>query len=167
LKAAGARVLGDGEPKIGVDRPVPSVSDERARIELLGEPRAPAGLMGLQGFDFDLTPDRSCEWNRGWPMGDEFRGERGGHPDYGPPGVYLRELTVDLTRHRYDRDTGEARFSLDGFASNATHSIPFHPFRSRFRGRMAWLQIEGAGPPIQFDSPFAPRQRSFPLADME
>ncbi len=155
------------EPKLGVEQSLPPASLDQQRIRLTGLHDAPAGIHGIQAFNFDLTPERSCRWNEDWPYGDDLRGEHGGHPTYGPPGYYLRELTVDLRRDTYDPETGEAEFLFNGYASNATLSLPFHPFCSRFTGRMVWLQTDATTRTVDFDSEFETGARTFPLAAME
>ncbi len=159
--------LSYGEPKLAVEQTLPPASDAQQRIRLTGQPHAPAGLHGIQAFNFDLTPESSCHWNRNWPYGDEYRGEHDGHPTYGPPGYYIRELTLDLRRDHYDRETGQSDFLFDGYASNATWSLPFHPLCSRFTGRMVWLQTDATIRTVDYDTEFDTGAREFPLADME
>jgi hypothetical protein len=159
------RLDGD-EPKIGVDEPVPPADTDETRVQLQGRPRAPMGCVGIQGFDFDLTPTRSCRWSTDWPLGDHLRGDGGSHPVYGSPGYYVRELTLDVESKHYDPSTGRAEFAFEGFASNATRSIAFHPLEARFRGRMAWFQIEGARPAVRFDSDFPTGRSEFALDEM-
>ena len=152
------------EPQIGVQQQIDPAPRDLQSIRLDGESRAPAGIWGIQGFNFDLSPDRSCDWNRDWPMGEKLRGEGGGHPKYGLPGYYIRELTLDLSQRSYDPRTGEAEFLFNGYASNSTLSIPFHPLRSHFTGQMIWLQSEATTEDRSISSEFQTGAAEFPLA---
>lgn len=154
------------EPAIAVQQPIDPAPKRLQRIRLDGKPSAPAGLYGIQAFNFELTPHTSCEWNRNWPLGDQFRGEHGEYPKCGAPGYYIRELTVDLRREHFSPATGEATFLFDGYASNSTLSIPFHRMRSEFSGSMVWLQADVTTDSISFDSEFSTGASAFALADM-
>ena len=153
------------DPKIGLQQSLAPATDDQKRIVLQGRPGAPLGCVGIQGFNFELSPVRSCRWNADWPLDDRLRGSGNEHPLYGPPGYYIRELTIDVSPHRYDPSTGRAEFMFDGFASNATRSVAFHPLCSHFRGRLAWLQLDGANPRVQFDSEFSTGRADFSLFD--
>lgn len=155
------------EPKIAVGAPLESIPDRLKRVQLDGTASAPAGFVGIQGFNFELTPSTSCRWNRDWPLGDHLRGDDRGHPEYGAPGYYLRELTVDLERERFDPDSGRAAFLFDGFASNSTFSIPFHPLNSEFSGEMVWIQAPGERRDVEFASEFPTGTALFGLDQME
>lgn len=156
-----------GEPKIGVGTPIDGIPKRLQRIEIDGTASAPRGIFGVQSFNFDLTPSRSCQWNRDWPLGDDLRGEDGGHPEYGAPGYYVRELTIDLQRERFDPKTGRGSFLFEGFASNSTFSIPFHPLHCEFSGQMVWIQADGARKPVNFAAEFPTGASEFPLEAME
>jgi len=156
-----------GEPKIAVGTPIDGIPKRLQRIEIDGTASAPPGIFGVQAFNFDLTPKRSCNWNRNWPLGDDLRGEDGGHPEYGAPGYYIRELTLALRREHFDRETGHGSFLFEGFASNTTFSIPFHPLHCEFSGRMVWIQTDSDQKPVAFTSEFPTGASEFALADME
>lgn len=153
------------EPQLAIEQAIAPAPDHQKRVVIDGAKGAPEGIVGLQSFNFDLTPSRSCSWNDDWPGGDELRGGNGGHPRYGQPGYYIRELTLAIDREAYDSSSGKASFLFDGYASNATHSIAFHPMHSRFEGRMVWLQTDGALGPHTFARDFETGRSEFSLLD--
>lgn len=157
----------DEEPKIGVEEQLPPAPERDKRLILQGTPRAPAGIWGIQAFNFALTPERDCRWIEDAPFGDDFDGPGGAHPEYGKPGFYIRELTLDLQQKAYDANSGEAAFVFDGYASNATMSIPFHCMHSAFTGRMVWLQTGGTTAPYDFSSAFETGVSDFAFSEME
>ena len=150
-------------PKIGIEQEIQAASPDQQRIRLDGEQAAPSGLYGVQGFNFELSPERYCEWNQHWAFAQDFWNRDGGHPKYGKPGYYIRELTLDLQQNRYDSRTGESEFSFNGYASNATLSVPFHPLRYHFTGRMAWIQADGTNQPFELNSEFQTGATEFAL----
>ncbi|MFB6371648.1 MAG: hypothetical protein ABEN55_00700, partial [Bradymonadaceae bacterium] len=157
----------DEEPKIGLEQTLPPAPESDKRIVLQGTPGAPSGIWGMQAFNFVLTPERTCRWTEGGPFDDELRDDNSPHSEYGDPGFYIRELTLDLDQTSYDPATGEAEFLFDGYASNATMAIPFHCLRSQFTGRMAWLQTDATTAPYEFSTEFETGRSDFALADME
>lgn len=152
-----------GEPRIGVEQGIAGPTEEQRRLRPSPSLGAAAGLYGLQAFNFDLTPRRSCRWTREWPLGDELRADEGGPELYGPPGYYVREMTVSVDR--VGEPGNESDFEIEGYASNATHSIPFHPFRSHFAGRMVWLPVDTEVVREERKGPFATGAASFSLEE--
>lgn len=155
------------EPLIAVEQDIPSPPEDRTRVTLQGDPGASFGFTGMQSFNFELAPRRSCGWNAGWPMGDDLRAEAGRHPIYGPPGYYIRELALHLELESYDAETGEASFQFEGYASNSTRSVAFHAMRNNFSGRMAWVQADGSAGRHRLTRAFPTGSSRFSLLDFE
>lgn len=149
------------EPRIAVEQEIAGPRPEQRRVQFeRARPRG-FGVYGLQAFNFNLTPRRSCRWTRDWPLGDEMRADRGGPRAYGPPGYYVREMTVSVDRNSESDAGGD--FELEGYASNATYSIPFHRFRSHFAGRMIWLPARAEVERGERSGPFTTGAASFSL----
>ncbi len=142
-------------------------SAEQARIELSGQSGGPRGFWGLQRFDVQLEADVTCDRNGDCPKGDTCQQSSSQcRQTFGPPGFYMRELTVDLTRESYDAETGRAAFQLEGFASNTSDFVSFYSLRSQVSGRMAWFQVGGAGEPRRFERTFETGRTSFDWASL-
>ncbi len=144
----------------------PAPEDDQ-RIALDGAPGFAPGMFGLRSFEFELTPDRECESADDCPEGESCREDATCTREIGPPGFYLREMTVDLDLESYDAESGEATFLLNGYASNASEAIGFWPMRVEFSGAMTWLQTDSVSETYRSESPFETGETNFELDDMK
>lgn len=150
-------------PETGTDDEFDHVSPERQRVVVDGSAGLPAGIFGFQSFAFDLEARLDCLGGDDCPAGESCTDDGSCTRNFGPPGFYLRELTVDLRLDDYDRQTGRATFLVDGFASNSTRFVGFYSLESSFRGRFAWLQVPGAGTTTRADRKFDTGSTSWEL----
>jgi len=114
-------------------------------VQLNGSSSYGRGVWGLRHFSFRLAPDVGCNSGQeSCPVGDSCGEDNACQRTYGPAGYYMREFSVDVSLDDYDRQTGRARFLVDGFASNSSQAVAFYAMNHDFAADITWIQTGSA-----------------------
>ena len=144
-----------------MDPKLPAADEPLRTVAVDGKAGAPRGFWGLQSFQFTLDFDDDCTSDETCSNGACIDGKCG--PEIERLGEYIREFSVGVDMKDYDRDSGAARFVVDGYTSNASSFLAFYPLRYQFDGGFAWVQASGDTQTGSFETDFQTGSASFPL----
>lgn len=150
-------------PEPLVDQEIEPPSAEKTAVNLDGVIGAPLGIWGLRSFDFAYRFDGSCETDADCTFADTCEDDGYCKTGRQEPGEYIREITAGVSLADYDPATGKAKFSLQGYTSNASKFVANFPLEYDFRGGMAWIQVVGANEPQALEESFETGSTTYEL----
>lgn len=144
-----------------VDTPPPEADEDVRTVAVRGTPGQPRGFYGLREFRFSLDFDTDCTSDDDCTVGSCQAGEC----DWGIGrlGEYIREFDVGVEMRDFDPETGDARFVVDGYTSNASSFLAYYPLNYTFDGGFAWIQAGSGSERLSIERQFDTGKTSFPL----
>lgn len=120
------------------------------------------GLLGWSSFDFALDFENTCSRDRRCPAGDRCSSTGTCEGLMGPPGDYVRELSLKLEPLTSD-DEENFDVRVDGFASNNTESVGFQAMTYTFSARVTHIPLGVEAETIEINGAFSTGEARFPF----